>query len=201
MEDSNDKSKSLLKPPPRSKITGRAHTLRTTCIKAIIPTLQPPESEKQEALKILRQDPANLECVYCGTKADEWDHFRAVVKDKAPSGYVSDVYNLVPCCSICNSSKRGHVWKDWMLDEKIRNSPASRGVKGLMARVNTLHLFELWGVGKVSRIPAAFLESESIKSYLDLCDSLIEKLQEYQKEADKIRIAVESVIRSTSSIN
>jgi hypothetical protein len=63
------------------------------------------------ALKVLGQDPdAELECAYCGFKAETWDHVHATVQDKQFSGYGHRLGNLLPCCKPCNSRKGNKNW-------------------------------------------------------------------------------------------
>ena len=42
------------------------------------------------------------------------DHLRPLVKDKEPTGYISEIHNLVPSCGKCNQSKGNKEWKAWM---------------------------------------------------------------------------------------
>lgn len=51
--------------------------------------------EVKEALGILELDADDLRCAYCGDKSTEWDHLRPIVKNKKPTGYISDIFNLV----------------------------------------------------------------------------------------------------------
>ncbi len=50
------------------------------------------------------------QCVYCGSKQDKltMDHYMPVSK-----GGDLSVYNIVPCCTSCNSSKHKHDFIDW----------------------------------------------------------------------------------------
>ena len=68
-----------------------------------------------EALAILGMDESSFCCSYCGDTASEWDHFRPLVKDRKPTGYISEIHNLVPACGKCNQSKGNKEWKTWML--------------------------------------------------------------------------------------
>ena len=96
-----------LKYPKDTTITGRSSTIRGSFIKAIIPIVSPTEKQTANCLKRLGQNKKELFCCYCGDKATEWDHFRSIVSKKGPSGYITDVFNLVPSCGKCNQSKSG----------------------------------------------------------------------------------------------
>ena len=62
-------------------------------------------------------DESNFRCSYCRDAASEWDHFRPLVKDKQPTGYITEIHNLVPACGKCNQSKGNKDWKTWMLGD------------------------------------------------------------------------------------
>ena len=83
----------------------------------------------------------NFQCAYCGGVASEWDHLRPLVKDKKPTGYISEIHNLVPSCGKCNQSKGNKEWKTWMLST-ARLSPTARGIKDISARVKRLEAYE-----------------------------------------------------------
>ncbi|HMU84239.1 MAG TPA: hypothetical protein PKC35_12910, partial [Leptospiraceae bacterium] len=53
-------------------------------------------------------------CAYCGRTADQWDHLYALVMNKKPTGYITEINNLVPSCGACNQRKRGTNWKDFV---------------------------------------------------------------------------------------
>jgi hypothetical protein len=52
--------------------------------------------------------------VYCGAAASEWDHLRPIVFRRRPTGFFSEIANLVPACGKCNQSKGGQDWQSWM---------------------------------------------------------------------------------------
>jgi 5-methylcytosine-specific restriction endonuclease McrA len=76
-------------------------------VNSIIPVIDPSDAEIEEALNILKMEANNVRCSYCGDKATEWDHLRPIVKNKRPTGYISEIANLVPACGKCNQSKSG----------------------------------------------------------------------------------------------
>jgi hypothetical protein len=86
------------------KITSRTSTITNCFVQAIIPHLKPSETEIEEAIRVLGMDPAAPLCVYCDSPATDWDHLRPLVYGKRPSGYISEIRNLVPCCGPCNQS-------------------------------------------------------------------------------------------------
>jgi len=82
-----------------------------------------------------------FQCAYCGDKASEWDHLRPLVKNKKPTGYISEIHNLVPSCGKCNQSKGNKEWKIWILS-KAALSPATRGIPDIEQRIKRLEAYE-----------------------------------------------------------
>lgn len=124
-------------------VAGRSSSITNAFINAIIPVVIPTEHEELEVLRILEINPQDIRCAYCGDKATEWDHFRAIISDQNPTGYITEIANLVPSCGKCNQSKGKSHWKDWMRGS-AKLSPKTRGVPDLEARVARLEAFEAW---------------------------------------------------------
>jgi hypothetical protein len=124
------------------KITGRSSSITNAFINSIIPVVVPSADEVQQALKILKMTPpATFQCAYCGGDASEWDHLRPLVKDKKPTGYISEINNLVPSCGKCNQSKGNKDWKTWMLST-AKLSPTTRSIKDIPERIKRLEAYE-----------------------------------------------------------
>src|SRR5207237_18415 len=112
-------------------------------VSAIIPVVFPTEADLAEALAILEMTPDNLRCAYCGDQYTEWDHLRPLVEGQQPTGYISEIANLVPSCGKCNQSKGKKPWREWMLSS-APCSPRSRGVHDLSRRILRLEQYERW---------------------------------------------------------
>ena len=130
--------------PTVMKITGRTSTITNAFVNAIIPVVHPTETQIKDALAILEMDASSLVCSYCGSTCSEWDHLRPLVVDKKPTGYISEIFNLVPACGKCNQSKGNKNWKIWMYSD-AKLSPKSIQVADLDERVARLELYEKWG--------------------------------------------------------
>lgn len=130
----------LFRMPTPMKITGRSSSITNAFINSIIPVVLPSAEKVKQALEILGMTPETFQCAYCGDVASEWDHLRPLVKDKKPTGYISEIYNLVPSCGKCNQSKGNKEWKTWMLST-ARLSPAARGIKDIPERVKRLEAY------------------------------------------------------------
>ncbi len=126
-------------------ITGRSSSITHSFINSIIPVIEPSNQQVKAALEILGMDHDNVQCSYCGAVASEWDHLRPLVLNKKPTGYISEIYNLVPACGKCNQSKGNKPWDSWMLSE-AKLSPKSRGIKDIDIRMERLAAYEQWEV-------------------------------------------------------
>ncbi len=132
---------SLFRMPTPMKITGRSSSITNAFINSIIPVVLPSAEEVKRAMEILEMTPDTFQCAYCGGVVSEWDHLRPLVKDKKPTGYISEIHNLVPSCGKCNQSKGNKEWKIWMLSS-AKLSPVARGIKDIPERVKRLEAYE-----------------------------------------------------------
>ena len=82
------------------KITSRASSITNSFVQAIVPTVEFSLEEQEKALAILGMTPNKLSCAYCGAATTDWDHLRPLVKNKRPTGYISELQNLVPSCGV-----------------------------------------------------------------------------------------------------
>src|SRR5438067_8519498 len=113
--------------PSVQTMVSRKSSITNAFVNAIIPVVPPTTADIQEALRILSMDPADVRCAYCGDRASEWDHLRPLVKGRRPTGFISEIGNLVPSCGKCNRSKRNEDWERWMRSETAKLSPRTRG--------------------------------------------------------------------------
>lgn len=119
------------------KITSRTSSVTNGFVQAILPDIPPTADERAKLLASLELDEENIDCVYCGDTATDWDHLRPLVRGKRPTGYLTDFRNLVPSCGPCNQSKGGQDWQAWMNGPAIK-SPRSRAVADFQERFNRL---------------------------------------------------------------
>ena len=124
-------------------VTGRSSSITNAFFNAIIPVVEPTEAEELEALGILGIEPNDIRCAYCGDKATEWDHFRPIISHQEPTGFITEIANLVPSCGKCNQSKGKSYWRTWM-EGNAKLSPKSRGVPDLDDRIARLQAYEQW---------------------------------------------------------
>ncbi len=126
-------------------------TLWIASCRALMPASKKPTETDLKLYKAVFA--TNDECVYCGDVATAVDHFRPVVcKNGVPSGYCDDTWNLVPCCTTCNSSKGNRPWRAFMV-RKTGKTPLARGVHPETHRKRLLRLqsFEVLGKKRAQR--------------------------------------------------
>lgn len=128
--------------PKPVAITGRTSSITNSFINSIIPVVLPTNDEVKAALEILDMTD-HVACAYCGDPFTEWDHLRPLVIDKRPTGYISEIHNLVPACGKCNQSKGNKHWRAWMFGP-AKLSPLTRGVAGLEEKAGRLTAYEDW---------------------------------------------------------
>jgi hypothetical protein len=184
--------------PKPVSITARTSSITNSFVNGIIPCVQPTEAQVEEALKILELDKDDLRCAYCGDKATEWDHLRPLVVDKKPTGYISDIYNLVPACGKCNQSKGNRNWREWMLSS-ARLSPKSRKVPDLDLRIKRLEKYEEWG--NVTPLDFSTLVDEELwRRHWENCAELHKRMQEAQRIASRVREQIQCRLKNPQEL-
>lgn len=140
-----------------------------------------------------------MTCAYCGDTPSEWDHFFSVVSGKQPTGFITEVYNLVPSCGKCNQSKGSKNWKEWIRGNTAALSPTARLQRGklnisqsqLEGNIAALEAFEQWGIGKISTINFSQINVTEFAKYFESCEKLIDSLADYQRHAIALKKEVE----------
>jgi len=174
--------------PSVQTMVSRKSSITNAFVSAIIPVIPPTHEEIEEALRILGMQPPDVHCAYCGDRASEWDHLRPLVLQRRPTGYVSEIANLVPSCGKCNQSKGNKPWRDWMLSA-AKLSPTGRALAGVTDRIARLEAYERW------RAPTrvdfeAVLGRDGWEHYWSLCEAVIDQLRQCQRVADTVRVRI-----------
>lgn len=177
--------KEIFKMPNPVTITGRSSSITNSFVNGIVPCIIPSDDEIREALSILGMDENTICCAYCGDKLTEWDHLRPLVKGRMPTGYISEIYNLVPACGKCNQSKGNSNWKEWMLG-KADLSPKRRQIPNLDEKISRLEKYERWK--DVQPIDfEAIVGKELWEEHWKNWSALISSMREAQHHAEKIK--------------
>ena len=168
----------------------RTSSITNAFVNAVIPACRPTEEEILEAITILGMTVENVRCAYCGDSKTTWDHLRPLVVNQRPTGFITEIANLVPSCSTCNSSKGNSHWRTWMLGSAT-NSPTIRQIPDVVERVARLEAYEVW------RTPTqidfeALLGKEAWAHYWSLWDALAKALHEAQIVGDQMLAIVKN---------
>jgi len=182
--------------PKIQTMVSRKSSITNAFVNAVIPSIIPEPEEIAEALSILGMPTSSVRCVYCGDPFTEWDHLRPLVLNRRPTGYISEIANLVPSCGKCNQSKGNKRWRDWMLSN-ARLSPTGRGIVNLDTRISRIEQYERWR--EPTQVDfAQLLGAERWEHYWRLCDAVNAELRSAQDVADLLRIEVENSIKRRS---
>lgn len=182
--------------PSKGRVDGRTSSITAAFFHAITPVIVPSDDDVEEALAVLGMRRGGCCCAYCGDARTEWDHFRAIVKGRQPTGYITEIANLVPACGKCNQSKGNRNWKEWMLSSAAR-SPRQRGIPDLELRVSRLEAYEGW------REPfcidyAKIVGPQRWSEYRNLLDTAVAHLAEAQKVALEFQAIIKAGIAERS---
>jgi hypothetical protein len=166
-------------------VTGRSSSITNAFISAIIPVVEPTEVEEREALSILQISPEDIRCAYCGDKSTEWDHLRPIISNQEPTGYITEIANLVPSCGKCNQSKGKSYWRTWM-EGNAKLSPKTRGIADLKDRVTRLQAYEAWRQPRKIDF-AAIVGPEMWQRHRQNWRKVLDLLKQSQELANEIR--------------
>lgn len=183
--DAKKRLKSVFRMPKGQTMVSRASTVTNAFVASLIPVIEPSAEEIAEALRILGMTTEDVCCAYCGDKASEWDHLRPLVLNRRPTGYISEITNLVPSCGKCNQSKRNKHWFDW-IQSGVKHAPAKRRIPDLQQRIKRLKAFEKWKHTE----PVDFeriVGPEAYRDYWRRLDGVMKLMRESQPIADALK--------------
>lgn len=180
--------------PSVQTMVSRKSSITNAFVNSVIPVIPPTAEEIAEALALLAIEPADVRCAYCGDPSSEWDHLRPLVLNHRPTGFISEIANLVPSCGKCNQSKGNKPWRDWMLSGAPR-SPTGRAVIDVRDRVARLDQYERWR-------PPTKIDFETIigreewEQYWSLWQAVIEELRQCHDVAESLRLRIVDHLRA-----
>ncbi|MEG1566967.1 MAG: HNH endonuclease signature motif containing protein [Anaerovoracaceae bacterium] len=181
------------KMPVKSDLRSRTSTISNAFTISITPYIKPSQKEIEELL--VKLDIEDGQCAYCLRTANSTDHFRPLVKDGLPNGYITDIHNLVPCCFDCNSSKGKKDWDDWYLSDKNKTRLLQLGLteETIQHRYDILEEFAL--ETERERIDyQSILGQEQWEEFIRRKKRLNHLLNEEQRFCDELRIKIEKHI-------
>jgi hypothetical protein len=172
--------------PSFQTMVSRKSSVTNAAVNSVIPAIVPTPDQIEEALAILGMDVTDVRCAYCGDPSTEWDHLRPLVINRRPTGYISEIANLVPACGKCNQSKGNTAWRKWMLNARAKLSPTGRGIADVAERIGRLEAFERWR--SPTRVDfGSLLGLEEWERYWSLIEAVIAEMRECQHVADRLR--------------
>ena len=179
--------------PSVQTMVSRKSSITNAFVNALLPSIQPTVDEIDQALQILKTEPSDLRCSYCGDKASEWDHLRPIVENLRPTGYISEIANLVPSCGKCNQSKRNANWKAWMLSS-AGLSPTGRKITNIPDLISRLESYERWK-SPVKLDFEKIMGKETWAKYWSMWDGINLELRRCQEFADSLRAQISEALR------
>jgi hypothetical protein len=180
--------------PSVQTMVSRKSSITNAFVNAVIPTSMPSPSEIGEALAILGMSPDDVRCAYCGDKSTEWDHLRPLVRNRRPTGFISEIANLVPACGKCNQSKGNKPWKEWLMSS-AKLSPTGRGILRNELRIAALERYEQWKPPTQIDF-VSILGAEEWERYWSLCEEVNDELRRAHEVAVRLRSRVAAILGS-----
>jgi hypothetical protein len=173
-------------------VMGRASSITNSFINGIVPRRYPSEADVAEVLHLLQLAADDLRCAYCGDAASEWDHFRPLISEQEPTGYISEIQNLVPACGKCNQSKGNSNWRTWLLGN-AKLCPRVRCIADLEVRVECLDQFEMWRVPTKLDIPG-LIGGELWSQYRANWQQLLEAMRASQALSRELKVKLKMAL-------
>ena len=102
--------------PTKSDLKSRTSTINNAFAISITPYIYPSPIETVHFLEELQIKEG--QCAYCLGEANAMDHVKPLVTNGLPTGYITEIKNLVPCCSACNSAKGAKDFLLWYKSQK-----------------------------------------------------------------------------------
>ena len=182
------------KMPTKSDLKGRSSTMSNAFAISITPYIVPSEEEVRTSYNMLQIQEG--QCAYCLGEGNAKDHLKPLVKAGMPTGYITAINNLVPCCSRCNSSKGAKTFEEWYLSPENLARLKKRGLSDsdVEQRFKIISRYE-------SQIEKpldyeALVGTELWKQYQERRRSLLERLNEDQEFCDMLSAIIMEKIKA-----
>ena len=124
----------IIKWPSHATLKARTSTISNAFVQSFTPWITELSSDEEKEILdlykkcgLIDENESKLEkCAYCGAKASTADHFHPLVKNGEATGYITEIYNLIPCCGECNSTKGNTPFDEWYKNEKTKDEIKQR---------------------------------------------------------------------------
>lgn len=183
--------------PTKSDLKSRTSTISNAFAIAITPYIYPSSNEIEHFLKELHLEQG--QCAYCLGKANSMDHVKPLVTGGLPTGYITEIRNLVPCCSACNSAKGSQDFRYWY---KSKKNVARLHAEGLTeAQIEERFTIVSQYIDKIPK-PLDYktiLGDELWEEYLQRKSEMIQLLKDNQFFCDKLSAIIKEKINSENT--
>ena len=182
--------------PAKANLKGRSSTISNAFAISITPYIYPTSEEITKFYNSLAIDEG--QCAYCLGDANAMDHIKPLVTNGLPTGYITDIHNLVPCCSACNSSKGKKDFSEWYLSQSNIDRLQKKGLSDskIRERFNVITNY-ISCIG----IPLNYQEllgDDLWNEYLSRRINLIAALRENQEFCDKLDALITDKLKASS---
>ena len=128
--------------PSFQTMVSRKSSVTNAAVNSVIPAITPTPDQIEKALAILGMLVTDVRCALLRRSVNQWDHLRPLVINRRPTGYISEIANLVPACGKCNQSKGNKPWRTWMLNSSAKRSPTCRGLPNVADRISRVETYD-----------------------------------------------------------
>ncbi len=183
--------------PGKSNLKNRSSTINNAFAIAITPYLPPSSDNLDWYYDELGINPD--QCGYCLQESNSVDHIRPLVRKGLPTGYITNIYNLIPCCSTCNSKKGAKDFQEWYCgnDNIARLHTLGLSDEQIQERFSIICRF----IEKHMPEPLDYeqiLGKDSWDEYKRRKDRIIEQLVDNQRFCDELKQRIEEYLAEPS---
>ena len=182
------------KMPTKSDLKGRSSTMSNAFAISITPYIVPSEEEVKESYDLLQIQEG--QCAYCLGEGNAKDHLKPLVKMGLPTGHITAINNLVPCCSQCNSSKGAKTFEEWYLSTENLTRLKRKGLSDTDIEQRFRIISEYESHIEEPLDYEALLGKELWEQYQERKQSLLERLNEDQEFCDMLSSIIMGKIKA-----
>ena len=182
------------KMPTKSDLKGRSSTMSNAFAISITPYIVPSEEEVKASYDLLQIQEG--QCAYCLGEGNAKDHLKPLVKMGLPTGYITAINNLLPCCSQCNSSKGAKTFEEWYLSTENLTRLKRKGMSDsdIEQRFRIISEYESHIEEPLNY--EELLGAELWEQYQERKQSLLERLNEDQEFCDMLSSIIMGKIKA-----
>ena len=185
-------AKRKFKMPTKSDLNGRSSTISNAFAISVTPYIYPNEEEINQFHSLLEIEEG--QCAYCLGIGNGRDHLRPLVENGMPTGYITEIKNLVPCCQECNSSKGGKAFREWYKSDKnLKRLKKRMKLDEINHRFDIICAYEE-RIGEPLNYEN-LVGKEIWNEYRERKDNMIKMLKDNQEFCDKVSAMIKEKIK------